>query len=74
MAVLGLAFKTDTGDVRQSAALRVVESLLAKGATVHVYDPLVSRTDLDLSHPRIVWANHLGEACRGCLAAVVARN
>jgi len=71
VAVLGLAFKSDTGDVRQSAALRVVDCLLAKDAVVHVYDALVSRTDLDLSHPRIVWAAQLAEACRGCLAVVV---
>lgn len=71
VAVLGLAFKSGTGDIRLSPALRVVDRLLDNGAGVRVFDPLVSRAELDLSHPKIVWADQLAEACRGCLAVVV---
>ncbi|MCB8920823.1 MAG: UDP-glucose/GDP-mannose dehydrogenase family protein [Ardenticatenaceae bacterium] len=41
VALLGLAFKKRTNDMRDSAALKVVEALLAKGvAEIRAYDPL----------------------------------
>jgi nucleotide sugar dehydrogenase len=41
VGVLGLAFKAGTDDVRASPGLRVVDELLARGAQVFAYDPLV---------------------------------
>ncbi len=41
VALLGLAFKKRTNDMRDSAALKVVESLLARGVReIRAYDPL----------------------------------
>ncbi|RMF07931.1 MAG: UDP-glucose/GDP-mannose dehydrogenase family protein [Alphaproteobacteria bacterium] len=39
IAVLGLTFKPNTDDVRESPALVIVPGLLAAGATVAAYDP-----------------------------------
>jgi len=39
IAVLGLTFKPNTDDVRDSPALQIVRLLLSYGATVTVYDP-----------------------------------
>ena len=39
IAVLGLAFKADTDDMRDSPAIPVVQALQDFGATVRVYDP-----------------------------------
>lgn len=39
VAVLGLAFKPETDDVRESPAIDVVEGLLSRGAVVRVFDP-----------------------------------
>ena len=43
IAILGFAFKKDTGDTRETAAAYVAHSLLEEGATVAVYDPKVKR-------------------------------
>ncbi|MCX5770638.1 MAG: UDP-glucose/GDP-mannose dehydrogenase family protein [Candidatus Hydrogenedentes bacterium] len=40
IAMWGASFKPRTDDIRCSPALRVVDALLAKGATVAVYDPV----------------------------------
>ena len=40
IAVLGLAFKKDTDDMRQAASLRVIDELLKNGARVSAYDPM----------------------------------
>lgn len=39
IAVLGLAFKPNTSDVRESPAIDIIKGLLARGATVNAYDP-----------------------------------
>lgn len=44
VALLGLAFKKRTNDMRDSAALKAVESLLARGVKeIRAYDPLAMR-------------------------------
>jgi len=40
IAVLGLAFKPNTDDMREAKSVEVVERLLELGATVRVYDPV----------------------------------
>ncbi len=40
ITVLGLAFKPDTDDVRESPAFRVIPALLAAGASVTAHDPV----------------------------------
>ncbi|MCB1472428.1 MAG: UDP-glucose/GDP-mannose dehydrogenase family protein [Rhodobiaceae bacterium] len=39
VAVLGLAFKPNTDDIREAPSLTIVEHLLANGAEVRVHDP-----------------------------------
>ena len=43
IAVLGLAFKPDTDDVRETPAVPVIERLVDAGATVVAHDPVVER-------------------------------
>jgi len=42
IAVLGWAFKANTNDSRESAAIYVAEKLYKAGATLEIYDPMVS--------------------------------
>ena len=41
VTLLGWAFKKDTNDSRESAAIHVADTLLDEGAEVHVFDPMV---------------------------------
>jgi UDPglucose 6-dehydrogenase len=45
VAVLGLTFKPNTDDTRESPALDIVEALLAAGARVRAYDPVGTLPD-----------------------------
>jgi UDPglucose 6-dehydrogenase len=40
VAVWGVAFKANTDDVRDSPALKIIDELLGRGATVQAYDPI----------------------------------
>ncbi len=67
VAVLGLAFKPDTDDVRESPAADIVPQLLEEGAAVVTYDPVASPIAL----PGAKRAESVWEALDGASAAVV---
>ena len=46
ISFLGWAFKKDTNDTRESAAIYVADSLIEEQATVKVYDPKVTSTQM----------------------------
>jgi UDPglucose 6-dehydrogenase len=46
IAVLGFAFKADTGDTRESAAITLIRDFNSEKALVNVYDPQVERNQI----------------------------
>ncbi|HMI50188.1 MAG TPA: UDP-glucose/GDP-mannose dehydrogenase family protein [Candidatus Saccharimonadales bacterium] len=70
VAVLGLAFKANTDDVRFSPALEVVKRLLAEGAVVHASDPeAISRAKT--LFPQVSYHEDPYEALKSADAALV---
>ncbi len=64
IALLGLAFKGGTDDVRESRAIPIAESLLQKGAKVVGYDPVANENFANIV-PDVTLAENLEEALRG---------
>jgi UDPglucose 6-dehydrogenase len=78
IAVLGFAFKKDTNDTRESAAINVCRDLLAEHANVCVYDPKVPADEIRAdvlgrgqTNPRLTVAASAYEACAGAHAIAV---
>ena len=70
VAVLGLAFKANTDDIRFAPALDVIRRLLEEGAEVHASDPqAISRTKPLL--PAVTYHEDLYAALQGADAALV---
>jgi UDPglucose 6-dehydrogenase len=72
VTVLGLAFKPDTDDVRESPAFPVIERLVSDGAIVRVYDPIAQQKFLDLlATPEVTGTRTLEEAVSTTDAVVI---
>ncbi|MCG9793510.1 nucleotide sugar dehydrogenase [Flavobacterium algicola] len=59
---LGWAFKKDTNDTRESAAISVADHLIEDGAEIHVYDPKVSEAKVKQDMQYIWELNGVSEA------------
>ncbi|WP_435196310.1 UDP-glucose 6-dehydrogenase AglM [Natronomonas sp. EA1] len=70
VAVLGLAFKSGTDDVRHSRAIPVIEALQERGATVAAYDP-VATENMRERFPELEYANTAEAALQGAVGALV---
>jgi len=70
IAVLGLSFKGGVDDTRETRALPLVVSLLARGAQVVAYDPMATPSFISLM-PTIQYAGSAGECLAGSDGAIV---
>jgi UDPglucose 6-dehydrogenase len=72
VAVLGLAFKAGTDDLRESPSLRIVDILLREGTNVVAYDPLVAPEELgELEERGVTIASDLQSAIREADACLI---
>jgi UDPglucose 6-dehydrogenase len=72
IAVLGLAFKGDTDDMRESPAIPIVHGLVAGGATVRAFDPAAMEQARPLLPAEVVYCGDSYEAARGADGVVIA--
>ncbi|MFL6273567.1 MAG: UDP-glucose dehydrogenase family protein [Blastocatellia bacterium] len=70
VALLGLAFKPDTDDMRQAPALRIISDLQAAGATVRAYDPAAMEAARQVVSD-VAFCEDEYEAARGSDALVI---
>ncbi len=70
--MLGLAFKPNTDDVRESPAIRLVQALLARGAEVHAHDPEAIDTARHVLGDSITYHSNVYESLKDADAMVVA--
>ncbi len=71
VALLGLTFKPNTDDLRDSRSLIILEALLRNGAIVSAYDPVANDTVKKL-HPEAKYAKNAYEAAKDADAVIIA--
>lgn len=72
VSVLGLAFKPDTDDMRESPAIPIIRELVARGASISAYDPVATESAQKVLPPeRIQFLGGLESALQDTDAAVL---
>tara|TARA_B100000131_G_scaffold320377_1_gene368364 strand:+ start:424 stop:1746 length:1323 start_codon:yes stop_codon:yes gene_type:complete len=70
IAILGLAFKPNTNDVRESASIHMIESLNRKRCIINAFDP-IANDEMKKIFPNLNYKNSWQEACKGADGVVV---
>ncbi|HEY7506221.1 MAG TPA: UDP-glucose/GDP-mannose dehydrogenase family protein [Nitrososphaera sp.] len=71
IAVLGMAFKPGTDDIRESPALSVTKTLLAEKAVVRAYDPIARHQAEQVFGNAVAFCDDLQEAIAGVSAILI---
>lgn len=73
LAALGLSFKGDTDDIRESPAMDVIQRLLDAGASVTAYDPAAMDRAREVMPPteKLAYADNAYEAAKGVDAVLI---
>jgi len=74
IAVLGLAFKPETDDLRNAPSIPVIRELLNEGANLFLYDPKAAdnmKTIFPEAHEQITYVDSLYEAVADANAALI---
>ncbi len=71
VAILGVAFKAETDDIRESPAITIVRNLLDAGATIHVHDPKALDNFKSIFSDQIAYFHDEFECLTGADCAVI---
>jgi len=72
VAVLGLAFKSGTDDVRESVSINLVRNLVKAGANASVYDPVAMENARALLGSQVAYARTARDCLKGSECAFIA--
>ena len=72
VAILGLAFRPDTNDMRESPAIPIIRQLLQEGAVIQAYDPVATHeAEKIFSNGEVRFAPSLSEVLTGAEVVVL---
>lgn len=71
IAVLGIAFKPNTDDIREAPSLKLIDWLIEKGARVRVYDPAAMDKAKEKYNKRITFCDNAYLAVEDASALVI---
>jgi UDPglucose 6-dehydrogenase len=71
VAVLGLSFKPETDDMRESTSIPLVQRLVADGARVRAFDPVAIENAKRLLPSDVVYCDSSYDAAEGADALVI---
>ena len=72
VGLLGLTFKPNTDDLRESPALRIMDAMLAEGAVVRAYDPVGIPFAKNTARNGVTYCGNEYEPAEGAHALVIA--
>jgi UDPglucose 6-dehydrogenase len=71
IAILGLAFKPNTDDVREAVSLKIINKLLEYGAYVRAYDPAAINNSKKILGDKVFFAKSIQECIKGSDCCII---
>jgi UDPglucose 6-dehydrogenase len=71
IAILGLAFKPDTDDMREARSIKIINQLLKQGAKVTAYDPMATPNTRKILKDKISYASSAVECLKNADCAIL---
>lgn len=62
VAILGIAFKPDTDDIREAASITITNKLVEAGTEVIAYDPVAMDNAKNILNPKVQYAKNVTDA------------
>jgi len=72
IAILGLAFKPNTDDIREAVAIKIINSLLEEGANITAYDPAAIPNAKSMFQNKIEYASSAIECLKNADCSIIA--
>jgi UDPglucose 6-dehydrogenase len=66
IGVLGLAFKPETDDMRDAAAIPILHGLVKEGARIRAYDPAAMENAKEMLPASVVYCSEAYDVAQGC--------
>ncbi|MDR0677239.1 MAG: UDP-glucose/GDP-mannose dehydrogenase family protein [Holosporaceae bacterium] len=70
ISVLGVTFKANTDDMRDSPSVEIINELISRGAYVRIYDPSFSKQAKEI-FDNLEWSNNAYDNCNNADAVVI---
>jgi len=71
IAILGLAFKKDTDDLREAVSVKLVKNLLKKGLKIQVHDPMALINFKNTFHEKISYHKKIEDCLDGANCCII---
>jgi UDPglucose 6-dehydrogenase len=70
ISILGVTFKANTDDMRDSQSIEIVNALIKMGANISIYDPSFSESAKSIFSD-VTWSNGVYDNCDGADAVII---
>ena len=70
IAILGVTFKANTDDMRDSPSIKIVNELINEGANINIYDPSFS-SQAKRMFDNVAWKESVIDACTGADTIII---
>jgi UDPglucose 6-dehydrogenase len=71
ISILGLSFKENSDDIRESRSIKLIQSILKKKCTINVFDPLALENTKNFFKDKLVYCNSISECLKNSDCVII---
>jgi len=71
ISILGLSFKENSDDIRESRSIKLIQSILKEKCTINVFDPLALENTKNFFKNKLVYCNSISECLKNSDCVII---